>query len=123
MGTPKENIEKITQVINAWETLRPDKSFAGMTLADYKLKTKPSYDTRDKLVALDNQTLAGQDQRDTADLVSIDATQHVVNSVRGDPTEGDDGELYEAMGYVRKSDRSSGLHRGQPAAGTPAAKA
>ena len=32
----------------------------------------------------------------------------VVNAVKGDPAEGEDGELYEAMGYVRKSERSTG---------------
>ena len=40
----------------------------------------------------------------------------MVNAVKGDPAEGDNGELYEAMGYVRKSERHSGLHRSQPVA-------
>ena len=37
----------------------------------------------------------------------------MVNAVKGDPDEGEDGELYEAMGYVRKSERRSGLSRGK----------
>jgi hypothetical protein len=37
--------------------------------------------------------------------------QLVVNGVVGDPTFGPDSALYEAMGYVRKSERKSGLTR------------
>ncbi len=37
-GNPKENIEKINAVVNAWETLRPNKTFSGMTLAQFKAK-------------------------------------------------------------------------------------
>ena len=34
-----------------------------------------------------------------------------MNGVRADPDEGEDGELYAAMGYVRTSERSTGLAR------------
>jgi len=37
--------------------------------------------------------------------------EFVVNSIKGDPDEGADGTLYEACGYVRKSERKSGLSR------------
>jgi hypothetical protein len=35
----------------------------------------------------------------------------VVDAVKGDIEEGADGELYAAMGYVRRSARRSGLTR------------
>jgi hypothetical protein len=35
--------------------------------------------------------------------------QRIVNAVKADPEEGDDGEVYVAMGYVRKRDRKTGL--------------
>jgi transcriptional regulator with XRE-family HTH domain len=35
--------------------------------------------------------------------------QKVIKGVVGDPNYGDDSNLYEAMGYVRKSERASGL--------------
>ena len=44
----------------------------------------------------------------------------VVKGVVGDPAFGEDCDLYEAMGYVRKSERKSGLSRKKAA--TPAAK-
>lgn len=111
--SPKQAEEKIRVVINAWETLRPTKSFAGMTLAQSKAKTQASFDTRATIATLDNQLLAEQNKRDDADAASLATIQLIVNAVKGDPEEGEDGELYEAMGYTRKSERSSGLHRGK----------
>jgi len=65
---------KINQVVTAWETLRPEKSF-----------------------------------------------HLLVNAVKGDPTEGEDGVFYEALGYVRKSERRSGLSRSKKLAAPVAA--
>lgn len=110
-AAPKVNLEKINAVINAWTTLRPEKTFGGMTLAQFKTKVQPSLESRVSLSALENQILATQNRRDDADQESLAAIQLVVNSVKGDPGEGENGELYEAMGYVRKSERHSGLHR------------
>jgi len=114
-ATPKDSLEKINAVTNAWETLRPDKTFAGMTLAQFKAKVKPSLDARAEIGTLESQLVAAQNKRDDSDAAAITAIQFVVNSVKGDPAEGEDGEFYEALGYVRKSERSSGLHRGKTA--------
>jgi hypothetical protein len=35
----------------------------------------------------------------------------VVNAIKGDPDEGEDGPLYSALGYVPESARLSGLTR------------
>ena len=45
----------------------------------------------------------------------------VVLGVRADPETGEDSALYEAMGYVRKSARRSGLKRGRREQQTPVA--
>lgn len=108
---PKEMEDKINRVINAWATLRADKSFAGMTLTQFKNKAKGSIDARAKIAGLESQVTAALNERDDADKASNEALQFVINAVKGDPDEGEDGELYEAMGYVRKSERRSGLGR------------
>jgi hypothetical protein len=41
----------------------------------------------------------------------IKLTRNIVHAVKADPTEGENSPLYAAMGYVRASDRSSGLTR------------
>ena len=60
---------------------------------------------------LEQQMTAALDARAAADETSLTKVQLVVNGVIGDPAFGEDSALYEAMGYVRKSERKSGLTR------------
>jgi len=116
----KEYGEKIATVVKAWEDLRPTKSFAGMTLDEFKAAVKPSLDARDTLGTLADQTTATLVERDQADVVSMAKVALVVNAVKGDVTEGEDGELYATMGYVRKSARATGkTNKTKPKPPTP----
>jgi hypothetical protein len=108
---PKDNKAKIDQATNAWETLAKDKVFGGMTLAQFKTAVQPSQAARDTIAALEKQMTAALDAREAADATSLAKVQLVVNGVMGDPAYGPDSALYEAMGYVRKSERKSGLTR------------
>lgn len=117
MPVAPKNIEaRLNAVLNAWKTLRPEKSFAGMTLAQFEAKLKPALDARAAIAALESQMIAAQNQRDDADEAALATIALLVHAVKGDPAEGEDGELYEALGYVRKSERRSGLRRGKTAA-------
>jgi hypothetical protein len=49
-----------------------------------------------------------------ADTASMELAQFVVNSVKGDPEEGENSGLYAEMGYTPKADRRSGLTRKDP---------
>ena len=127
---PKRTANKLQKLIDAWTTLRPTKSFGGMTLEQFKTQVQPSLAARDQLVTLCNQTTDNRTQRQQSDGASLGLAQLVVNSVKGDPAEGENGSLYAAMGYVPKSARRSGLTRKgqttppvQTAAVTPAATA
>jgi hypothetical protein len=111
MSQPKITLEKLNNVIKGWETLAPDKSFGGMTLAQFKAAVKPSFDTRDELATLESQVQSKQVERDTVDVASLRFVQLVVNGVVGDPEEGPDGDLYGSFGYTRKSERKTGLTR------------
>jgi len=110
------------QILKAWTTLAPKESFAGMTLAQYTVKVKPTFDTRAQIDTLNTQLASAMDARNTADTVTTQTNQLVVNAVKGNPAHGEDSDLYEAMGYVRKSARKSGLTRKTKAAPVPAAK-
>lgn len=118
-GNPKMNGEKLAAVLKAWQDLRPAKTFADMTLAQFKAVVQPSLDARAQIDTLNNQLVAAADQRDDADVESMKQILLVVNAVKGDPEEGEDGELYEAMGYVRKSERRSGKTNRTAPAPTP----
>jgi hypothetical protein len=114
MPLPSKAVEdKVRTITAAWESLRSTKTFAGMTLEQFKTKVRPSLDARAALEDCEHKLTAAQNARDDADQVSNNTCLLVVNAVKGDPDEGEDGELYEAMGYVRKSERKSGLKRGK----------
>ena len=119
-GNPQQIANDTNTLIKAWETLAPDASFGGMTLTQFKAAVKPSFDQRDIIDTLNNQMTAALDNRDDADAVTLAASQKVVKGVVGDPNYGDDSHLYEAMGYVHKSERATGLARKKPAPAAPA---
>lgn len=101
----------LNSVVNAWEDLAPDASFAGLTLAQFKTKVKPSFDTRTEVSTLETQLKAARQSRNNADAVSNDAALNVVNGVRSAPGFGENSALYKALGYVPKNERKSGLVR------------
>ena len=110
-NNPKATEDKLERMLNGWETLAPTKSFGGMTLAQFQAAIQPSLDARQQIEDLDDQRLQAIATRDTADDVSLEKAQLVVNGVLADPTEGPDSALYQAFGYTRKSERRSGLTR------------
>ena len=113
-ASPKSTEEKIERMINAWRTLAPDKTFGGMTLAQFEAAAAPSRDARRRIEDLDNQMAQAIADRERADEAFNAKAQFVVAGVIADPTEGPDSALYDAFGYTRKSDRKSGLRRGGP---------
>jgi|ERR1043166_725733 hypothetical protein len=111
MAQPRSTDKKLNNAINSWATLAPDKTFGGMTLAQFKTKVQPSFDTRDALRALESQIQSKRVERETADAESLRLLQLLSNGVIGDPEEGPDSDLYEALGFTRKSQRKTGLTR------------
>jgi hypothetical protein len=111
MSQPKNTLEKLNIIIHGWETHAPGKTFGGMTLAQFKAKVKPSFDTREELRVLESQAQSKRIERDNSDAESLRAAQLVVNGVVGDPEEGPDGDLYESFGYERTSQHKTGLTR------------
>jgi hypothetical protein len=89
----------------------PRQGVLRLTLDQFREAVKPSVDVRVEIADLEGRLQAALARRDTSDTASSGIMRRVVNAVKGDPEEGEDGELYAAMGYVRKSERSSGLTR------------
>ena len=100
----------------AWRELAPDQVFAGMTLAEFDAATAPPIELRSEIMALAKQLEGKKTERSIADQKAAEVLELVVNSVRGTPGHGPDCELYRAFGYVRKSERRSGLTRKRAAA-------
>ena len=111
MRTSTRNTERLTTIVDAWTNLRPTKSFAGMTLAEFELAMAPSFEARNQLRDMLELVAKAIIDRNNADRRTMPTLRRVFAAVIADEAEGDDGVLYAAMGYVRKSDRRSGLTR------------
>jgi hypothetical protein len=108
---PKKTLEKLETVLNAFKELAPDKTFGGVTLSNYLSQVNASRDSRSDIEDIDDQKIQAITKRDNTDETSINMANLIINGVVGDPAFGPDSALYEAMGYVRKSNRKSGLTR------------
>jgi hypothetical protein len=114
-----------TQIANigrAWQELAADSKFAGYTVDQYNKAVQDSLDARDSIANLRTQLTSALARRHNADKEAARINDLVVNAVKGDPDHGNDSDLYDAMGFVRKSRRKSGLTRnGNGHAPSPAA--
>ena len=108
---PKSTELKMERILNAWETLAPTKTFGGMTLEQMQAVAAPARAAREEIEDLEDRLTEALGRRSGADDVVQEKLQLVVNSVKGDPTEGPDSPLLQAMGYTRESERKSGLTR------------
>jgi hypothetical protein len=117
MSRPKDIEERLERFLNSWRTLAPQKTFAGMMLADFETACSPSKETRTQINELQDRMTQAIARREAADENTALKIQQVVAGVLADPTEGPDSALYAAFGYTRKSERKTGLTRKRK--GTP----
>ena len=109
--TPKENEIKYNRFRTALETLAPDKKFGNITLADFTAQIEKSELPRQKIRQLYDQIKQEEAIRDAQDVITMKMCEKIKNGVISDDEFGDDSALYEALGYVRRSERKSGLTR------------
>ncbi len=109
--SPKAIEEKLKKVEDAWALHAPNEVFGEMTLAQFRTALQPSRDARALLDELESKMVTAASERDIADEASMEQLDAVVRAVLGNRRFGPDSTLYEAMGYVRKSERKTGLTR------------
>ena len=97
--------------IKSWRSLRPTKKFLGKTVDEFEAEYKDCFDVRDEIKDLEKKLSGARVSRDKLDGEGLDLLGRFVNAIKADENEGEDSELLEAMGYVIKSKRQSGLHR------------
>jgi hypothetical protein len=115
--TTDNTATRVSAVAASWGKLRPGKKFYGLTLEEYQQRTKPYTDALAEVAALEEALAHAKAIRDLAARPAMKITKYIVNAVKGDPEEGEDGPLYAAMGYVPESQRSTGLVRRKKANG------
>jgi len=111
MPKQKDIMERLAQILSAWQTLAPSKTFAGMTPAQFEEACFPSKEMRGLIETLQAQMTQAINSRDAADDATSAKIQQVVAGVLAGPAYGPDSDLYEAFGYTRKSERKLGRPR------------
>jgi hypothetical protein len=112
MAKLEDDVEDRIPVFRAaWEEWAKTEVFAKMNLEEFKIKSEPPLAIRAEILALEQKLSGKLAERDLADAKAGELLALVVSSVKGNPDYGPDCELYQSMGYVRKSERKSGLTR------------
>lgn len=109
--SPKKIMEDLETVLDAVQELAPDKTFGGITLAQYETQVGKSRGDRDEVTDAEINLTDKINKREATDSASLKMREKIVNGIIGDAEFGPDSTLYERCGYIRKSDRKSGLTR------------
>ena len=115
--SPKKNEETIQRALNALRSLAPDKKFNNKSLADLETQAAKSMATRQRLIEIKNEEAEQIALREAEDAKTLKMIEQIVAGIIGDDDYGDDSALYELFGFVRKSQRKSGLTRAKKDAG------
>lgn len=104
-------MELLEMTVAGLREFAPDTVFGGIKLADIEPDVVNCQEARDEIVKHDNVGKSLIVKRENKDDAALAKRELIVNGVIGDPNFGPDSALYEALGFVRKSDRKSGLTR------------
>jgi hypothetical protein len=105
----KEIKEQCATMSSGWGEGAPDVEFNGFKLAEFNAERTAAQAVEDEISDLEAQIKMKKDERDTR-YIGLDSKRSKVRSgVAGHKDYGDDSQLYGAMGFVRKSERKSGL--------------
>lgn len=113
----KRGLAKLEETESAWETLAPNETFYGLTLAEFKAKVKTARDDDALILNLEQQLATARNRKadNLEDALAVE--KNVVRAIGGDPKHGQNSDLWEATGRVRTSERKTGLTRKKNADG------
>jgi hypothetical protein len=108
---PKKNQTIFERALSALRNMAPETKFKGINLTELSAQFERSFASRRRLEDIGDQTTEEKTVRETEDLRSLAMLDDVIDGVIGHEDFGKDSALYEALGFIRKSQRKSGLTR------------
>lgn len=109
--SPKELEELMDKTIIVWQTHSPDKTYGGVTLDDLKAAAAEAKKPRRRLEKIAAERKSEIGKRRQLDKAFMKKRAMLIAGILADPDEGENSPFYGACGYVRKSERKSGLTR------------
>lgn len=109
--TPKAARERGARFETSWEVNSPEKTWAEMTLAQFKAKKGAIEAKEDEIAASEAHTKTLKIERDNMNEDFMEDCDYVAKDVEGDRNYGPDSALYGGFGYIRKSEKRRGGRR------------
>ena len=103
--------EKCNVMNDAWVEGAPSAKFNGIAQNDFQADIEAAAADDAAIADLESELKMKRDVRDDKYVALNDKRSKVGLGVAGDPAYGNDSPLYGAMGFVRKSEKKSGLTR------------
>ena len=75
----------VTTVTDAWSSVRPEKSFFGITVDQFKEAVKPCYAIREEIAETQKRLKSLMAQCKDADTSALKLTKNIVHAVKADP--------------------------------------
>ena len=116
----KSKEQKMRRALNALRTLAPDTKFSGQGVAEFEAEVSKSLTSRARIeeISIEKaEEMVGRDEQDDKTLLML---EQIVRGIVADPNFGPDSALYGEMGFIRESERKSGLTRKRKAEDSPA---
>ncbi len=112
MPVPTKKIrERVTQMNDAWAQGAATAAFGGITRTQFDTKIKAAAAADQEIEEMEAAITLKKQARDSLYAALYDDSVKIIASVKTDPGFGDDHPLVDAMGFVRDSQRKSGLTR------------
>ena len=112
MATATKRIrERVTQMNDAWEQGAANAVFNGITQPQFDTKIKAATAADQEIDDMEAALTLKKRFRDGLYDELNDDSVKILAGLKGDPAFGDNHPLVEAMGFVRDSERKSGLTR------------
>jgi hypothetical protein len=112
MATATKRIRaRVTQMNDGWEQGAPNAVFGGITQPQFDTKIKAAAAADQEIDDLEAALTLKKQARDGLYEALHDDSVKILAGVKGDPAFGDDHPLLDAMGFVRDSQKRSGLTR------------
>ena len=110
-SNPKGNETVFERGLRALRNMAPDTRFKGKGLAEFSAQVERCMASRRRLEDLGSATNSELLVRESEDERALAMLDNIIDGVIGHEDFGDDSALYEELGFVRKSQRKSGLTR------------
>lgn len=107
----KQIRERVTKMNNAWAQGAPAVVFSGITQAAFQAEITGAADDDQEIADLEAQLKLKKTARDEGYKRINNTSNKVRDGVEGHADFGPNHPIYETMGFVRTSDRKSGLTR------------